>query len=72
MFLKASRRYKGGIMQKIIISLFGFIIAILLGIAVMIFGWGLKPESWWWIIGGGCGLRLIVLILEQIGKNESN
>jgi len=26
--------------------------ALVVGIAVMICGWGLTPQSWWWIIGG--------------------
>jgi hypothetical protein len=37
-------------MTKFLLSLTGFGIAIGLGIAVMINGWGLEPISWGWII----------------------
>jgi hypothetical protein len=30
-----------------------YAIAILMQIGVMIYGWGLEPQSWWWIIGIG-------------------
>jgi len=25
---------------------------VILGIAIMINGWGITPANWWWIIGG--------------------
>ena len=40
-------------MQKFLLSLIGFFFCIGLGIMVMIFGWGLTPVSWGWIVGGG-------------------
>lgn len=24
-----------------------------LNVAVAVYGWGLEPRSWWWIVGGG-------------------
>ena len=52
--------------QGFIISIFLGAIGIALGILVLIHGWGLEPQSWWWIIGGGVGLRLLVVSLEAI------
>ena len=40
-------------MIKFLLSLIGFGIAFGLSILVMIYGWGLQPVSWGWILGGG-------------------
>ena len=40
-------------MTKFLLSVVGFAIAIAMGILVMIHGWGLEPQSWGWILGGG-------------------
>lgn len=46
--------------MKILIVLFVALTyaALLLGlsIAIMVYGWGLEPKSWWWIIGGYAGV----------------
>ena len=55
---------------KAVAGVFGFVLTIIISIAVMMYGWGLEPKSWWWIIGGGVGLRLLVSALEMIAKNE--
>jgi len=57
-------------MAKGVVLIFGFIIGLALTIAVMIFGWGLEPKSWWWILGGGVGIRILVLIMEKIGARD--
>ena len=54
-----------------IVSLFGFILVFLVSIAVMIYGWGLEPQSWWWIIGGGIFLKGIIVSMEQVAKCEA-
>ena len=56
--------------SRAIAGVFGFILAIIISIAVMIYGWGLEPKSWWWIIGGGVVLRLLVEILSKIAIKE--
>lgn len=39
------------------------------GVLVMVYGWGLKPQSWWWIVGGGVvaqtALRVIATKIEK-------
>jgi hypothetical protein len=40
-------------MQKILSQLFVLSCIVGLQVSVMIFGWGLQPKSWWWIVGGG-------------------
>lgn len=43
-------------MTKFLLALAGYFVAMGLGVLVMLFGWGLQPQSWGWIIGGGaCG-----------------
>jgi hypothetical protein len=61
------RRFK---MDKIIASFAIFALTIIVGILVMIQGWGLEPKSWWWIIGGGVFIKFALAILEVIQKNE--
>jgi len=54
-----------------VIAMFSILtVAILLSVAVMIYGWGLEPKSWLWIIGGGVGLRALVALLEILSKAE--
>lgn len=55
-------------LQKFITVMLLFGIGLLLSIIVMMYGWGLEPQSWWWIIGGGIGLRLIVEAMTSISK----
>jgi hypothetical protein len=35
-------------------------LAVALSVLVMIYGWGLTPQSWWWIIGGGVFGQLFI------------
>lgn len=39
-------------MNKFSLALFGWFILMGVGILVMIFGWGLEPRSWGWILFG--------------------
>ena len=55
-------------MKNFIITLLSAILMILATIAVMIYGWGLEPKSWWWIIGCGIFIRLLIALTEAIGK----
>jgi predicted membrane protein len=38
--------------------------------AAMIYGWGLKPRSWWWIIGIGFFANIGVRILSDKMREE--
>lgn len=51
-------------MTKFFLSLIGFFLAIGIGIAVMIYGWGLQPVSWGWILGGGIGGALVGALFQ--------
>lgn len=43
------------------------IVCVSLNILVMMYGWGLQPKSWWWIIGVGIFINLFLRIIgEQI------
>ena len=46
-----------------------------LSILVMIHGWGLEPKSWWWILGVGIGVQVILRALGnrityEVKKNQ--
>lgn len=57
-------------MKELIIVCFGLIIGAALNIAVMIKGWGLEAQSWWWIIGIGVFAQLLVQIIIAAGKTN--
>jgi len=40
-----------------------------LQVLVMIYGWGLEPQSWWWIVGGGLvGMVFLNLVGKKVLK----
>jgi hypothetical protein len=41
------------VLAKVLAQLFLFTVIIALQIGVNIYGWGLHPQNWWWIIGVG-------------------
>jgi hypothetical protein len=42
-----------------------------LSVLVMIHGWGLEPKSWWWILGVGVCVTLLVRAAgEKISMNR--
>ena len=51
-------------MTKFLLSLAGFFFAIGLGVLIMINGWGLEPQSWGWIIGGGIASSFLGAIFQ--------
>lgn len=57
-------------MMKFVYNLLGFFIAFGLGILVMIYGWGLNPVSWAWIIWGGIGSAFVFAIFHLAGGEE--
>lgn len=51
-----------------------FVLTVLVGtqIAVMIYGWGLTPRSWWWIIGVGYfGNIFLHFVVDRLKKESS-
>jgi len=49
-----------------LLLLLGF--SAVLGVLVMIYGWGLTPVSWWWIIGGVIGTWVLALLITIVGQ----
>lgn len=58
-------------MSKFVAVTFGWVLSIAVGIWVMMAGWGLEPESWWVIIGGGVFMRLMVEVMTAISKETA-
>ncbi len=48
--------------RKFLLVITGLVMAMVTMILVMIYGWGLEPKSWWWIIG----MNLLGNILSQL------
>lgn len=57
-------------MSKFIARFFLMTLAIILWVLIMMLGWGLEPKSWWWIIGGGVGIKSLIIIMEILVKVE--
>ena len=53
---------------QLLASIFILVLIFLLSIAAMIWGWGLEPQSWGWIIWGYVGV-FILGILSNIISN---
>jgi hypothetical protein len=51
-------------MTKFLLSLIGFLLSIGIGTAVMIYGWGVQPVSWGWILVGSIGGALIGALFQ--------
>ena len=61
-------------MSKLLALIFIAALAVGLQILVMIYGWGVQPQSWWWIIGGGVfgvtALRKMIDVVEKEDKGD--
>jgi hypothetical protein len=44
--------------------------SVILGVMVLMFGWGMEVQSWGWIIGG-CFFQIILLIVNIVLARES-
>ena len=55
---------------KVIAGIFGFILSLIISILVMIYGWGLQPKNWAWIILGGCIIRIIIEVMTELAKKD--
>lgn len=47
-----------------------YVLGFVMSILPMIYGWGLTPENWLWIIGGGAASMLLVGI--SVALSEAN
>jgi len=58
-------------MQKFLSVLFLLCLTVGLNVLVLMKGWGIHPQSWWWIIGGGVvGQGIIQGFIQTIFKPE--
>ena len=56
-------------MAQLVSAIFGYTLAFAINVAVMMFGWGLEPHSWVWIVGGSLA-SLFVITLTTAAINE--
>lgn len=48
-----------------------YALAFVVGLGVMVFGWGLRPVSWGWIVGGGVFGQVVIALMQAIVKPPS-
>lgn len=56
-------------LRQIIVMAVALAVGISFSILSFIYGWGLEPKSWAWIIGAGFFGQLFALTLVEIGKD---
>jgi len=56
--------------KRIIRNLLTMIVDFIAVVSVLHYGWGMQPQSWWWIIGVGFFARLANQIITPKYKNE--
>lgn len=60
-------------MSKMLSYMFLLSCAVGLQILVYIYGWGMHPRSWWWILCGGVvGFTVIQLGYDALRKEDKN
>lgn len=57
-------------MIKLLSVLLIFGMGTTVGILVLIFGWGLSPQSWGWIIGGAVFQFSLMIMATIIGEKK--
>lgn len=57
-------------LRKFLTMVFGVLIAVACQIGAMIYGWGVHPQSWFWIIGIGMFGAIIGHAIAQIGASD--
>ena len=57
-------------LRKVLVLVFGLSIAVVTSIAVMMKGWGLQPQSWWWIIGMSLVGHIVAQIVIAVAKGD--
>ena len=55
-------------MVKIIAGLLLTSAAFVLWLMVMIHGWGIEPQSWWWILGGSFLVGVFSAVAQRLVK----
>lgn len=50
------------------------VLAVMVGLSVLtsIYGWGLTPKNWWWIIGVGLFGQIFMKLIGDAVMNEKN
>lgn len=54
--------------MKVLFILITFILTLIVGLGVMIYGWGLTPQNWY-VISGGWLFLLFLQTLQHIAKD---
>lgn len=56
------------VVSGILIMLLTLVISVGMQILVLINGWGMRPQSWWWILGVGFFGNVVLVTIGEIGK----
>ena len=57
-------------LRSFVLIIAGLIASVLFGVLVMIHGWGLVPQSYWWIVVIGVSGQLLAQILIKLSTTK--
>lgn len=57
-------------LKDFMLSVFGICISVSTMVLVMIYGWGLQPKSWFWIIGAYFIGNILAVLIHLIAKES--
>jgi len=57
-------------LRKFLVCVFGLAVSVATSILVMMKGWGLEPQSWWWIIGVSFFGHFFAQIIIEVAKKD--
>lgn len=53
-------------LARVIARMFIMATTLAVTVCVQIYGWGLTPKSWWWIVGAGYFLNLFLWVMLSL------
>lgn len=59
-------------LSSCISAIFLYCCIFVLGVAIMVYGWGLTPQNWWWITGGMLGQVILASLMQTVIKETKN
>ena len=57
-------------LRRVVIAIVAVAMSIFVTVLVMVYGWGLQPKSWWWIIGAYAIGRMIAEMMMDLAKGN--
>jgi len=57
-------------LRKFLLACFGITVSLATMVLVMIKGWGVAPQNWWWIIGVYLIGNVVAQVIAQVATSD--